>query len=96
MVVEGFDDARTDVRTYRRTKLVVKSLSRLKKSCNIVTTYVGGRTGNYTKFIYFFHGPNSSKSAKKFFCWWGWGVGGVVGMYLTSASSLHFIFEATA
>ena len=38
-----------------------------KKSCNIVTTYVGGRTGNYTKFIYFFHGPNSSKSAKKFF-----------------------------
>ena len=39
-----------------------------KKSCNIVTTYVGGRTGNYTKFVYFFHGPNSSKSAKKFFC----------------------------
>ena len=38
-----------------------------KKSCNIVTTYVGGQTGNYTKFIYFFHGPNSSKSAKKFF-----------------------------
>ena len=38
-----------------------------KKSCNIVTTYVGGRTGNYTKFIYFFHGPNSSKSAKKIF-----------------------------
>ena len=36
-----------------------------KKSCNIVTTYVGRQTGNYTKFIYFFHGPNSSKSAKK-------------------------------
>ena len=50
-----------------------------KKSCNIVTTYVGGRMGNYTKFIYFFHGPNSSKSAKKFFCWWGLGVGGMVG-----------------
>ena len=57
-----------------------------KKNCNIV----GGRMGNYTKFIYFFHGPNSSKSAKKFF------LGGVVGRYLTSASSLHFIFEATA
>ena len=67
-----------------------------KKSCNIVTTYVGGRTGNYTKFIYFFHGPNSSKSAKKFFCWLGWGVRGMVGRYLTSASSLHFILEATA
>ena len=38
-----------------------------KKSCNIVTTYVGGRTGNYTKFIYFFHGPNSSKSERFFF-----------------------------
>ena len=38
-----------------------------KKSCNIVTTYVGERTGDYNKFIYFFHGPNSSKSAKKFF-----------------------------
>ena len=43
-----------------------------KKSCNIVTTYVG----NYTKFIYFFHGPNSSKSAKKFFVGWGGGLGG--------------------
>ena len=40
----------------------------LKKSCNIVTTYVGRRTGNLiTPNLFFFHGPNSSKSAKKFF-----------------------------
>ena len=45
-----------------------------KKSCNIVTTYVGGRTGDYTKF-FFFHGPNSSKSAKKFFFVRGLGGG---------------------
>ena len=43
-----------------------------KKSCNIVTTYVGRRTGNYN-FIIFFHGPNSSKSAKKFFLLGGGG-----------------------
>ena len=35
-----------------------------KKSCNIVTTYVAGWTGNFI-FI-FFHGPKSSKSAKNF------------------------------
>ena len=38
---------------------------------------------------FFFHGPNSSKSAKNFFVM-GWG-GGVVCRYLTSAS-YHFIF----
>ena len=58
-----------------------------KKSCNNVTTYIGGWTGNYTKSIYFFHGPKSSKYAKKFFCWWRWD--------LTSARYLHIIFEAT-
>ena len=47
-----------------------------KKSCNIVTTYVGGWTGDYTKFI-FFHGPNSSKSAKNSF--FVKGLGGGVG-----------------
>ena len=35
--------------------------------CVAIKAYVGRRMGNYTKFIYFFHGPNSSKSAKKFF-----------------------------
>ena len=64
-----------------------------KKSCNIVTTYVGRRTGNYTKFINFFHGSNSSKSSKKYFSWLGWGWG-VVDRYLIRASYLNFIFES--
>ena len=59
-----------------------EGFKKIKKSCNIVTTYVGGRMGNYTKFIYFLHSPNSSKFAKKFFLM---GVGGVmVGRYLNS------------
>ena len=35
---------------------------------------VGGQMGNYTKFNIFFHGPNSSQYAKKFFSQLGWGL----------------------
>ena len=50
--------------------------------------------GNYTKFIYFFHGPNSSKSAKKFFVGGGLGGGWWLGTLQVPATFILF-FEAT-
>ena len=40
--------------TYCTIFTLIKGGGQKKKSCIIVTTYVGGRTGNYSKFIYFF------------------------------------------
>ena len=47
-----------------------------KKSCNIVTTYVGGRMGNYTKFIFFFMVPIHPNLQRNFFVGGGGGLGG--------------------
>ena len=73
LIVISSDDSDVISESVQPTKslsgvtLLVREGVKKKKSCNIVTTYVGGKTGNYTKFINFLHGPNSSKSAKKFF-----------------------------
>ena len=55
-----------------------------KKSCNIVTTYVGGRTGNYTKFI-FFSWSQFIQICKEIFFVGGLGVGWWVGILVVEA-----------
>ena len=72
------------------------SLIVLARDSMLSVTWATCDRPHYLQCALVLSGAYASKSAKKFFCWLGWGVRGMVGRYLTSASSLHFILEATA
>ena len=74
LIVISSDDSDVISESVQPTKslsgvtLLVREGVKKKKSCNIVTTYVGGRTGNYTKFIFFFMVPIHPNLQRIFFC----------------------------